>query len=62
MQVIIASIPTSEPALPATAMDTKKSNYNFCLTPMFRVNYVMGKDIRQRSLKSNGEAKTSTKS
>jgi hypothetical protein len=62
MQVITASTPISEPALPVMDTDTKKWNCNFCRTPTSRVNCVMEKDIKQKYYESNGEEKQFLKS
>jgi hypothetical protein len=45
---IFRLIRPSEPAQNVMDMATKKSNYNFCLTPMCHVNFAMEKDTNQK--------------
>ena len=53
---------TKVPALLVMDTDTKKLNFNSCLIPMFRVNFVRGKDINLKSYELRGEEKRLAKS
>ena len=48
---------TKVPALLVMDTDTKKLNFNSFLIPMFRVNFVRGKDINLKSYELLGEEK-----
>jgi hypothetical protein len=53
---------TKVPALLVMDTDTKKLNFNSFLIPMFRVNFVRGKDINLKSYELRGEEKRLAKS
>ena len=53
---------TKVPALLVMDTDTKKLNFNSFLIPMFRVNFVRGKDINLKSYELLGEEKRLAKS
>lgn len=53
---------TKVPALLVMDTDTKKLNFNSYLIPMFRVNFVRGKDINLKSYELLGEEKRLAKS
>jgi hypothetical protein len=57
MRVISASILINEPVLLVPDMDTRKSNYNSCPIPTFRVSFATGKDTNQKFLLSSEEGK-----
>ena len=53
---------TKVPVLLVMDTDTKKLNFNSFLIPMFRVNFVRGKDINLKSYELLGEEKRLAKS
>jgi len=48
MPVILVSTPTNEHVLHVMDIDTKKLNFNFYQTHIFRVIFVKGKDIKTK--------------
>jgi len=60
--LISVSTQTKVPVLLVMDTDTKKLNFNSFLIPMFRVNFVRGKDINLKSYELLGEGKRLAKS
>ena len=60
--LISVSTQTKVPVLLVMDTDTKKLNFNSFLIPMFRVNFVRGKDINLKSYELLGEEKRLAKS